>query len=235
MNRCWLTQLVVIIFLPLFSFVLLGADAANSPAAVMHASGAVQVNHAASRSVTALFPGDSVQTETNSRANIIAGGSSVLITPSASVIFMGNIVELRQGAMTVATSAGMSAIADGWTISPTQKQSKFQVSETEDSVIIAAQQGNVSVNDGQQTSTVPEGQETKKKKKEGGSAVPAATRPIELSTRTKALLAAGGAVGLTAIGFEVFEDGKKCISSSGDKKCKCEKDDGKIKCEKDDD
>lgn len=42
-------------------------------------------------------------------------------------------------------------------------------------------------------------------------------------------------MGLTAIGFEVFEDGKKCISSSGDKKCKCEKDDGKIKCEKDDD
>jgi hypothetical protein len=232
----WPKQLIVIIALLSLSFIFLAADLANAPAATMHASGRVQVNHAYSRSVTTLFPGDSVQTDGNSRANLIAGGSSVLVSPSASVIFMGNMVELMQGEMTIATSAGMAAIVDGVTITPgDHKQSKFEVSETEDSILIAAQQGNLSVNDGQQTSTVPEGQETTRKKKAGGEVPPAASGGIRLSKRKKILLAAFGVAGLTAIGFEVFEDGEKCLSSSGDKKCKCEKDDGKIKCEKDDD
>jgi len=58
------------------------------------------------------------------------------------------------------------------------------VADTEDSVLIAARQGNVAVSDGQQTSTTEEGQETthKKKKKEGG-AVPAASGTHGISER----------------------------------------------------
>jgi ferric-dicitrate binding protein FerR (iron transport regulator) len=68
--------------------------------------------------------------------------------------------------MSIATSAGMTALADGLTVTPTaQKLSKFEVAEDEDSVVIAARQGDVTVSDGQQTSTVPEGQQTTRKKK----------------------------------------------------------------------
>jgi hypothetical protein len=72
--------------------------------------------------------------------------------------------------MAIATSAGMSALADGLTITPAaQKPSKFEVAEDEDSVVIAARQGNVTVSDGQETSTVPEGQETRRKKRAAGA------------------------------------------------------------------
>jgi hypothetical protein len=55
------------------------------------------------------------------------------------------------------------------------KQSKCEVTEDEDSVVVAARQGAVSVADGQQTATVPEGQEsTHKKKKKNEGAAPAA-------------------------------------------------------------
>ncbi|MDP9162299.1 MAG: hypothetical protein M3O09_18990 [Acidobacteriota bacterium] len=231
------TKVLSISVVLLISFAIIGADGTTRPAAVLHATGKVQVNHAGSRSVTTLFPGDSVQTDGYSVANIIAGGSSVLVPPSGSVIFMGNTVELMQGQMTISTSAGMSAIANGFTISPISKQqSKFDVTENEDTVVIASRQGSLSVNDGQQTSTVSEGQETTKKKRNGGDAPAAAKGGIRLSKRTKLLLAAGGAVGATAILLEATEDGKRCISSSGDKKCKCdERDDGKRVCEKDDD
>ncbi len=237
MTSCLQTKVLSASLVVLICFAILGADGPVTPGAVLHATGKVQVNHASSRSVTTLFPGDSVQTDGNSVANIIAGGSSVLVPPSGAVIFMGNTVELMQGQMTVATSAGMSAIADGLTITPISKQqSKFDVTENEDTVVIASRQGNLSVNDGQQTSTVPEGEETTRKKRKGGDIPPAAKGGIRLSKRTKWLLAGGGAVAATAIILEATEDGKRCISSSGDKKCKCdERDDGKRVCEKDDD
>src|SRR6266852_879362 len=125
-----------------FSCVALGVDSPGASGAVLHASGKVQVNGAGSREMTASFSGDSIQTAPDSVANIIAGGSSVLVIPNAFVKFLGNMVELTQGGMSIATSEGMSAIAFGLTITPTaQKLSRFEVAEDEDSVTVAARQG----------------------------------------------------------------------------------------------
>ena len=171
MKTCWHRQLLSIILLFSFSCATLGVDG-PTPAAVLHASGKVQVNGTGSSAVTTLFSGDLIQTDADSVANITAGGSSVLVMPNASVKFLGNMVELTQGGMAIATSVGMSAMADGLTITPVSKKlSKFEVAEDQDSVVIAARQGNVSVSDGQQTSTVPEGQQTTKKKK-GAAGLP---------------------------------------------------------------
>lgn len=220
------TKVLSLSLVLLISLAILGADGNNRSAAVLHATGKVQVNHTGSPAVTTLFPGDSVQTDGNSVANIIAGGSSVLVPPSASVIFMGNAVDLVEGGMTIATSAGMSATADGLTITPaTQRQSKFDVSENKGTVVIAARLGNVTVSDGQQTTTVPEGQETTRDKKGRQEVPPAAKGGIRISKKTKETLAiigaGGGVVGLTALSLEMSEPGKRCISSSGDKRCRC--------------
>ena len=105
----------------------------------------------------------------------------------------------------VATSAGMAVTADAFTITPAeQKQSKFEVVETDDLVAVAAQQGNVSVSDGQQTSTVQQGQETtRKKKKKNGGAAPAASRTHSVSGKTLAII--GGASGATVAGILIAE------------------------------
>jgi hypothetical protein len=121
----------------------------------------------------------------------------------------------------------MAAEVDGLTVTPAaKKESRFEVADGEDSITIAARQGNVAVSDGQQTSTTQAGQETthKKKKKEGGAA-PAAGGGVAISGKTVALTAV--AVGAFTAGMVLImsdNDKKKCISPSNDKKCKCKKD-----------
>jgi hypothetical protein len=215
----------------MFSCVALGA--ANESKAVLRASGKVQVNGTGSREITTLFSGDTIQTDQDSVANITASGSSVLVMPNASVKFLGNSVELTQGGMSIATSAGMTALAGGLTVTPTaQKLSKFEVAEYEDSVVIAAREGDVTVSDGQQTSTVPEGQQTTRKKKRPGAA-PAANGSHAISGKTVAIVA-GTAGAIAAAGIVIAESNKKkkCVSSASDKKCKCTKDkNGNDDCE----
>jgi hypothetical protein len=72
------------------------------------------VNGSDIRKVTTLFSGDSVQTSDDSVANIVAGRSPTLLMPNTSVKFLGNAVELTQGETAIATSVGMSAMADGF-------------------------------------------------------------------------------------------------------------------------
>jgi ferric-dicitrate binding protein FerR (iron transport regulator) len=222
--NCSPRQLLSVSLVLAFACATLGADGSGAPRAVLQASGKVQVNGVGSRKTTTLFSGDSVQTDAHSVANIIAGGSSVFVNPSASVKFLGNAVEVDAGDVTITTSTGMAAKADALTIAPApggQKHAKFAVGENEDSVIVAALQGDVAVSDGQQTSTTPEGQETThKKKRNGGGAPPAATRWI--SVRNVAIVA-GSVIG-AAILLDELDDYKRCISppgTPGTKKCKC--------------
>jgi len=231
MKNCRQRQLLSIVLVLTCSGATLGADGPISPRAVLHASGKVQVNGAGSRTITALFPGDSIQTEDNSVANISATGSSILVKPNALVKFLGNAVEVDQGEVAIATSSGFSAQADGLTMTPaTEKQSKFEVADNEDAVVVAARQGNVAVSDGQQTSTVPEGQQTTKKKK-GAGTVPAATGS-SFPVKTVAIVG-GTAAALAVTGIVIANSGgsKKCVSPSGDKKCCTQNQQGNNNCQ----
>ena len=211
-------QVMSIILVVSFSCASLGAESSIKAGAVLRPSGNVEVNGAITHNITTLFPGDLVKTSEDSVANIIAGGSSVLVMPNASVKFTGHDVEVSEGGVSVATSEGMAVIASGLTITPAaQKASKFEVADTEDSVVVAARQGNLTVDDGQQTSTVPEGQEsTRQKKKKGAGGAHA------ISGKTVGIIA--GASATTVAGILVAESKKKCVSSANDKKCKCKKD-----------
>jgi hypothetical protein len=230
METGWPLQLLRMFVLFSLACGSLAADSPSTPAAVLHANGSVKVNGSDSRKTTALFRGDSVQTNADSVANITAGGSSVLIMPDASVKFLGNVVEVDKGGVTIATSVGMAAAASGLTIAPApgvQKPSRFEVAETEDSVIVAALEGNVAVSDGQQTSTTPEGQQTKhKKKKKSEGAEPAASAnkiPVTTSripVRTIAIVTSEAALVAGASYLIVdYNTKKNCVSASGNKNC----------------
>jgi hypothetical protein len=223
MKTCWLQRLISIIFLFLFASATLGVDGSGPRRrAVLRASGKVQVNGSDTRKITTLFSGDSIQTHDDSVANITSNGTSVLVMPNTAVKFLGNLVQVDQGGVTIATSMGMAAKADDLTIAPAtgvQKPSRFEVAETEDAVVVAALQGNVAVSDGQQTSTTQEGQETthKKKRKEGGAAPGATTSLITVRN----VVVVGAAAAATGILLDEINDRKKCLSPPGGKKCKC--------------
>ena len=99
MKTFWRRQMVKTSLVLSFSCVTLGADGPRTPAGVLHASGKVQVNGSASRRTMTLFSGDTIQTDSDSTANIIASGSSVRVMRNASVKFLGKAVELIQGEM----------------------------------------------------------------------------------------------------------------------------------------
>ena len=231
----WQRQLTSIILMLSFSSTALSRDGPSVSNAVLHSSGKVHVNGASSREITALFPGDTVQTDEDSVANLTAGGSSILVMPNALIKFNGRGVDLTEGGVSVATSEAMAVSSYGLTFTPAERrQSKYEVVEYEDSVIVAARQGNVIVADGQQTSTVSEGQESTHKKKRGGAA-PAAEGSHSISGKTLAVI--GGASGATVAGILIAQSNKKkkCVSSSNNKKCKCKKDkNGNDDCEEDD-
>jgi hypothetical protein len=233
MRVCLLRQLFSIFLICSLSVPSFTADESSAPAAILHTSGKVQVNRTGAPGTLALFSGDSVDTQSDSVANITSGGNSILVLPNSSVQLQRNAVELSRGDVVIATSSGLAAKAGEFTIAPVaQKQSKFEISENDDSVTVAAQQGNVTVSDGQESATVQEGQQTtrEKKKKKKAAGVPPTTEGGFISGKTIAIL--GGASGAALAGILIAEKGpKKCVSPSGDKKCKCKKDkDGKEDC-----
>jgi hypothetical protein len=217
-----------------FPLAMAASDKAELAGAIMHSHSKVQINGASTPTTMALFLGDAVQTEADSVANIIAEGSSVLVMPNSSVKFEGKALNLDHGDVVVSTSKSLALKADEVTIAPAMgKQAKFEVAENQDTVVIAARKGDLTVTDDQGTSTVQEGEQTtKNRRKKAGGAVPAASG-APISGKTAAILA--GAAGAAAAGTVLATTGKKkCISPSGDKKCKCEKDkNGNEKCEED--
>jgi len=158
--------------------------AADSSPAMLYSKGTAWINGSTVPHTSTVFPGDLVQTQADSMANINASGSSVVILSDSLVKFEGPEVSLEHGGLTVATSKGMITHAGDVTVTPASKGwTEFEVKQGSDGTVqVVAQKGDVTVSDGSNTSTVPQGQQTtvdsqenkKKKRRKVGGAVPAA-------------------------------------------------------------
>lgn len=158
--------------------------AADSSPAMLYSKGTAWINGSTVPHTSTVFPGDLVQTQSDSMANINASGSSVVILADSLVKFEGPEVSLEHGGLTVATSKGTITRAGDVTVTPSSKGwTEFEVKQGSDGTVqVVAQKGDVTVSDGSNTSTVPQGQQTtvdsqenkKKKRRKAGGAVPAA-------------------------------------------------------------
>lgn len=169
---CWMMIAVVPVSL----------SAADSSPAMLYARGTAWINGGAVPRTSAVFPGDLVQTRSDSFASINASGSSVVVLADSLVKFEGPAVSLEHGGLTVATSKGLSTRAGEITVVPASNGwTQFEVKQlSDDAVQIVAQKGDVTVSDGSNTSTLSQGQQTtvensaekkkKKRRKEGGAA-----------------------------------------------------------------
>ena len=158
--------------------------AADSSPAMLYARGTTWINGSAVPRTSAVFPGDVVQTRSDSVASINASGSNVVVLADSLVKFEGPAVALEHGSLRVATSKGLTTHAGDITVAPASAAwTEFEVKQiSDDSVQIVAQKGDVTVNDGSNTSTLSQGQQTtvdssaekkKKKRRKGGGAIPA--------------------------------------------------------------
>lgn len=179
-------------------------SAADTNAAMVYARGTAWVNGASVPRSSALFPGDLVQTKSDSAANINAAGSSVTVFSDSLIKFEGTSVEVEHGGVTVATSKSLATRIGDVMVAPVSGNwTEFQVSDVDGTVKIVARKGDLTISDESGTSTLPAGQETtrdesqKKKKKRSGGALPTATGGI-LDTRTAMWAGTGIVGGITA-------------------------------------
>jgi hypothetical protein len=160
--------------------------AGETASAMLYTNGAAWLNGSEVPKSAAVFSGDMLQTRPDSTASIQSSGSSVMVLADSLVKFEGPAVELEHGAVRVTTSRGLAARAGDVTVKPaTNSWTEFQVTDVDGRVQIAANKGDVTVQDDKGTTTVTQGQQTtrddtadtekkKKKRRKAAGAAPAA-------------------------------------------------------------
>jgi hypothetical protein len=185
--------------------IMLAGDTAT---AMIYTNGAAWLNGSEVPKSAAVFSGDLLQTRPDSTASIQSNGSNVMVLADSLVKFEEPAVELEHGSVRVTTSRGLAARAGDVTVKPAANTwTEFQVTDVDGRVQIAANKGDVTVQDAQgTTTTVQQGQQTtkddtsetdkkKKKRRRAAGAAPAANGGIMSSTPVVygGLAAIGGA------------------------------------------
>jgi len=183
--------------------------AGESAEAMLYTSGSAWVNGGQAPKSAAMFVGDLLQTQSDSTASIQANGSSVMVQADSLVKFEGPAVEIEHGGVRVTTSRGMAARAGDVTVKPIGNSwTEFRVIDVDGQVQIAANKGDVTVQDDQSTTTVSQGQQTtrddtsntekKKKKRRSGSGAATAAKGGVMSSKVAVYTGVGlvGGVGL---------------------------------------
>jgi hypothetical protein len=135
--------------------------AGETPSAMLYTTGSAWVNGSDVPKTVAMFPGDLLQTRPDSTASIQSSGSNVMVTADSLVKFEGPAVEIEHGGVRITTSQGMSAQAGEVTVKPAGNSwTEFEVVDVDGQVQIAANKGDVTVQDQQGTTTVTQGQQT---------------------------------------------------------------------------
>jgi ferric-dicitrate binding protein FerR (iron transport regulator) len=183
--------------------------AGETASAMLYTNGAAWLNGSAVPKSAAVFSGDMLQTRPDSTASIQSNGSNVMVLADSLVKFEGPAVELEHGTVRVTTSHGMAARAGDVTVKPAANTwTEFQVTDVDGRVQIAANKGDLTVQDDKGTTTVTQGQQTtrddtndtdkkKKKRRHGNGAATAAGGGIMSST--PAIVGGLAAVGIVGV------------------------------------
>jgi hypothetical protein len=135
--------------------------AGETASAMLYTNGAAWLNGSEVPKSAAVFSGDMLQTRPDSTASIQSNGSSVMVLADSLVKFEGPAVELEHGAVRVTTSRGLAARAGDVTVKPVANTwTEFQVTDVDGRVQIAANKGDLTVQDDKGTTTVAQGEQT---------------------------------------------------------------------------
>lgn len=160
--------------------------AADSGVAMLYTNGTAWINGNNVPKSMALFSGDLVQTKSDSLANIKAKGVNVLVLSDSLVQFDPAAVKLEHGRVNVVTTRGLAVRVGVLKVVPVSDSAsnEFEVTDTDGTAKIIARKGDLRLDDGKTTTTLPEGQEasrdeeSRKDRKRGAGAVPGAAGGI---------------------------------------------------------
>jgi len=147
---CWL----MIVSLPK---IVLGQDVQG---AMLYGKGAVWVNGQQLPGPSAVMAGDSIETESESAANISVPGSTIVLQQSSLAKYEVSAVALERGTVSVITTSRMRVRTDKLSATPTSvEQTDFEVSKVEGKIRVMVNKGVVEVNCGKEVTDVQEGQD----------------------------------------------------------------------------
>jgi len=176
--------------------------ATDPSGAMLYGRGPVLLNGKPVPKSSAVFPGDLIQTQSDSLGNLDISGSAVTVLPDSLVKFDGSSVEVEHGSVSVATSHSLVATEKAVTVTPvSDKWTKFELGDASGALRIVADKGEINVNCGKDTATLSEGDQVstdesgkcnKKRRTGGGAPMPANGR---LLTNPFVLAGAAGTAG----------------------------------------
>jgi len=182
--------------------------AGESASAMLYTNGAAWLNGNEVPKSAAVFSGDLLQTRADSTASIQAAGSNVMVLADSLVKFQGPRVEIEHGTVRVTTSRGLAAQAGDVTVKPVSNGwTEFQVTDVDGRVQIAANKGDLAIQDDKGTTTISQGQQTtrddtndtekkKKKRRNSGAATAAAGGIMSSTGAVYTGIAVAGGVGI---------------------------------------
>ena len=175
---------------------------AENEVAVVQASRTAWLNGTVIPQLSAIFPGDIVQTKAD-LADIDAFGSKVRIWKDSLLTYRSNAVELERGGVSVITSKALGTQIEGLTVRPAALAwTEFQVTNSDGAVHILATKGDLLVADDRGTTTLNPGEETtrevpkKKSKKRSAGAIPAGQGSV-MDSKAAIIVGGAAAAGIT--------------------------------------
>jgi len=207
------------------------ATATDVPVAVLHAQGGVWINGKEAPDTTAVFAGDTVQTQPGAVASLDAEGSTILLKPESVATFQHDFLTLDHGSVSVGTGRQFRVKVRCLTVEPVRAEwTQYEVTDLTGKIDVAARKDDVNIhNQGRVTKasttevagsdssgegTVREGEE---KSRDESEACGAAERPGSAGStlNSKWLYAgAGGAGALILLLLGGGGGGKPSISPS---------------------
>lgn len=156
MNSGLLKSAMVWVLIIITPATLMAAD----PGAMLHAKGPVLLNgNPVPANASAIFPGDSVETQPESAADINASGLGVVVLPDSLLKFEDNAIAVDHGGVSVVTSKSLVVRASDVTVTPVVAAStEFELTNVKGVIEVAARKADITVDCGNETLTLTPGQ-----------------------------------------------------------------------------
>jgi hypothetical protein len=120
-------------------------------------SGLAALNGTAMAGTTTVFSGDLLETGANSQLTINTRGSTILIGANSRLRYFGDSIDLVSGSTQVNTSQNLQVQTETIKIEPNITFAKFRVDRAPRTVVIAALEKDVRVDNNGESAVVPQG------------------------------------------------------------------------------
>jgi hypothetical protein len=131
----------------------------GSQGAMLSAHGEVTVNARPIGATTAVFPGDSVQTQSGAAATLTIEGSSIVVLENSAARFEGSSVIVERGGVRITTQRGLNAQVGCIMLTPMQNGQwvEYTVWDNGTTAQMEVSKGQVTVTEGGKSNTLSAG------------------------------------------------------------------------------